>query len=126
MAAGQRGNDGPADLFGDGLHRLEVAGRGGRETGLDDVHPQAFELPGDVEFFSSGQSDASRLLAVSQGSVEYQYLVLSHDDGLLALAIVNGGRSAAGSWTRFRGSGQDPPLMANYVMHLTCVHPDCP
>ena len=49
---------------------LEVAGRGDREAGLDDVDVQAGELVGDLELLGGVQRDAGRLLAVAQGRVE--------------------------------------------------------
>ena len=49
VGAGQAADDGPVDLAGDRLDRLEVAGRGDREAGLDDVDAEARELVGDLE-----------------------------------------------------------------------------
>ena len=61
---------GPCDLAGDRLHGLEVARRGDREAGLDDVDAQARELVRDLELLGRVQRDARRLLAVAQGGVE--------------------------------------------------------
>ena len=69
---------GPCDLAGDRLHGLEVAGRGDREAGLDDVDAQARELVGDLELLGRVQRDARRLLAVAQRRVEDQYSVGVH------------------------------------------------
>ena len=63
------------DLAGDRLHGLEVAGRGDREAGLDDVDAQARELLGDLELLGRVERDARRLLAVAQRRVEDQYSV---------------------------------------------------
>ena len=63
---------GPLDLPGDRLDGLEVAGRGDREPGLDDVDAEARELMGDLELLGRVQRDAGRLLAVAQGRVEDQ------------------------------------------------------
>ena len=41
MSPREPGDDGTVDLAGDRLDRLEVAGRGGGEAGLDDVHAEA-------------------------------------------------------------------------------------
>ena len=60
----------PLRLLGDPPDRLEVAGRGGREAGLDDVDLEAGELAGDLELLGGGQAGAGRLLAVAQGRVE--------------------------------------------------------
>ena len=70
-AAGERGDRDPAlRLLGDPADRLEVAGRGGREAGLDDVDLEPGELAGDLELLGGGQPGARRLLAVAQGRVE--------------------------------------------------------
>ncbi len=61
---------GPSTL-GDLLHRLEVAGRGDREAGLDHVDPEPRQLVGDLHLLGGVQRDAGRLLAVPQGGVEY-------------------------------------------------------
>ena len=42
--ARQAGDDRPPHRAGDGAHRLEVAVRGDREAGFDDVHAEAIEL----------------------------------------------------------------------------------
>ena len=71
LAAGEgRDGDPAAGLLGDPPDRLEVARRGGREAGLDDVDLEPRELAGDVELLGGGQAGAGRLLAVAQGRVE--------------------------------------------------------
>ena len=75
VGAGQAGDDRSMDLAGDRLHGLEVAGRGDREAGLDDVDAQARELVGDLELLGRVERDARRLLAVAQRRVEDQYSV---------------------------------------------------
>ena len=60
------------------LDGLEVAGRGDREAGLDDVDAQARELVGDLELLAGVERDAGRLLAVAQRRVEDQYSVGVH------------------------------------------------
>ena len=75
VRAGQAGDDRALDLAGDRLHRLEVAGRGDREAGLDDVDAQPRELVGDLELLGRVQRDARRLLAVAQRGVEDLYVV---------------------------------------------------
>ena len=72
VAAAGEGGDGHAALrlAGDPLDGLEVAGRSGREAGLDDVDLEARELAGDLELLRRGQSGAGRLLAVAQRRVE--------------------------------------------------------
>ena len=83
VSAREAGDDRPLDLAGDGLHGLEVAGRGDREAGLDDVDAQARELLRDLELLGGVQADARRLLAVAQGGVE-------EDDPLPSVAACRG------------------------------------
>ena len=66
----RRDGDPAAGLLGDPPDRLEVAGRGGREAGLDDVDLEPRQLAGDLELLGRGQAGAGRLLAVAQGGVE--------------------------------------------------------
>ena len=75
MGAGQRRDHRAVDLAGDRLHRLEVAGRGDREAGLDHVDPESRQLLGDLELLLGVQGDARRLLAIAQRRVEDQYSV---------------------------------------------------
>ena len=71
VAAAREGGDGDAlRLAGDPVDRLEVAGRGGREAGLDDVDVEPDELAGDLELLGRGQAGAGCLLAVPQRRVE--------------------------------------------------------
>ena len=57
-AAGQRGDGHALRLPGDPLDGLEVARRGGREAGLDDVDLEPDELAGDLELLGGGQPGA--------------------------------------------------------------------
>ena len=66
----RRDRDPALGLLGDPADRLEVAGRGGREAGLDHVHLEPRELARDLELLRGGQAGAGRLLAVAQGRVE--------------------------------------------------------
>ena len=72
VGAGEAGDDGALDLAGDRLDGLEVARRGDREAGLDDVDAQPRELVGDLELLGRVERDARRLLAVAQRRVEDQ------------------------------------------------------
>ena len=78
MNAREPGDHGALDLAGDRLDGLEVARRGDREAGLDDVDAQPRELVGDLELLGRVQRDARRLLAVSQGGVEDENAVVGH------------------------------------------------
>src|SRR5215213_7878240 len=78
MRTREAADDRALDLTRDRPHGLEVAGRGDREAGLDDVHAQARELMGDLELLARVQRDARRLLAVAQGGVEDDYSVVRH------------------------------------------------
>ena len=74
--AGQAGDDGVLRALGDLLHGLEVALRGDRESGLDDVDPHGVEELGDFELLLMRHGGAGALLAVAQGGVEYDDAVL--------------------------------------------------
>src|SRR5580698_10666778 len=57
-------------------YRLEIAFRGDRETGLDDIDAHIVEHLGDLELFLEGHGGAGALFAVAQGGVEYNDAVL--------------------------------------------------
>src|SRR5205814_8582177 len=69
----QPADDRALDFARDRLHGLEVAGRGDREAGLDDVRAQPRELVRDLDLLHAVERDAGRLLAVAQGRVEDSY-----------------------------------------------------
>ena len=71
VGAGEAADHRALDLAGDLLDRLEVAGRGDREAGLDHVDAEAGELLGDLHLLGGVQGYPGRLLAVPQGGVEY-------------------------------------------------------
>ena len=52
------------------LHRLGVGRRRDREAGLDDVHAERVERPGQRELGGHVHREAGRLLAVAEGRVE--------------------------------------------------------
>ena len=60
----------PRILCGDRADRLEVAGRGDREAGLDDVDAEVGQRPGDLQLLGQVHARAGRLLAVAQRRVE--------------------------------------------------------
>ena len=60
----------PVDLGGDGADRLEVALRGDREPGLDDVDAERRQGAGHLQLLGDVHARARRLLAVAQGRVE--------------------------------------------------------
>ncbi|MNP18995.1 hypothetical protein D3C76_1115030 [compost metagenome] len=68
------------DAVGDGLDRLEVAGAGDGEAGLDHVHPHAFQRLGDAQLLFLGHGGARALLAVAQGGIE-------DDDAIVAAHV---------------------------------------
>jgi hypothetical protein len=53
--------------------RLEVPYGGDGKPGLDHIHVELLQLPGDPHLFFHVHAGAGRLLAVPQGSVEYLY-----------------------------------------------------
>ena len=99
-AARQPGHGDALRLRRDALDGLEVARRGGREAGLDDVDVEPGELAGDLELLGDGEPGAGRLLAVAQGRVEDAY---GHVGGRSrrhrrSLALGSRAAPAAGSW----------------------------
>src|SRR5580698_5326254 len=76
VGARQAGDNGVLGAPRDLAHGLEVAFRGDRETGLDDVDAHVVEHLGDLELFLEGHGGAGALLAVAQGGVEYNDAVL--------------------------------------------------
>ena len=70
VGAGQAADRRALDPAGDRLDRLEVAGRGDREAGLDHVDAQTRQLLGDLHLLGGVERDAGRLLAVPQRGVE--------------------------------------------------------
>src|SRR4029453_16934689 len=69
-ASGERCDRDPAfRLLGDPTDRLEVARRGGREPGLDDVDTEPRELPRDLELLCGRQTGTGCLLAVAERGV---------------------------------------------------------
>ncbi len=73
LAARQAGDGDAPGLRGDALDGLEVAWRGGREAGLDDVDVQPDELPRDLDLLADGESGPRGLLAIAQGGVKDAY-----------------------------------------------------
>src|SRR5690606_10606748 len=61
------------NLLRHGDDRLEVAVRGNRKTGLDNVDAHLVERLGDLELFLERHRGAGGLLAVPQGGVEDEY-----------------------------------------------------
>ena len=70
VAAGEAADGRAGDLGGDGADGLEVALRGDREAGLDDVDAQVGQRPGDLELLGVVHAGAGRLLAVAERGVE--------------------------------------------------------
>ncbi len=67
---GERRDLAAPDLPGDLPHGGEIAVRGDRETGLDDIHAHFFELAGDPQFFVRVHARPRRLLAVPERRVK--------------------------------------------------------
>ena len=68
----QAGDDGILDAASDRLHGLEVAFRGDREAGLDDVDAHLVQEIGDLQLLFQVHGGAGALLAVAQRGVEDQ------------------------------------------------------
>ena len=85
---------------GDGL---EVAVRGDRKPGLDDVDAHGVEDVGDLDLFFEGHRRAGALLAVAQSGVEDQDAVL----GSVVISQILDGRRSQGA--QGLGSGIPTP-----------------
>ncbi len=70
VAAGQAADRRAADRAGDLADRLEVAGRGDREAGFDDVDAQIDQRLRDLQLLVEVHAAAGRLLAVAERGVE--------------------------------------------------------
>lgn len=68
VAAGERGDLHVGDGVGDGMNGFKVAHAGGRETGFDDVHAEAFQLTRHTELFLEVHGSAGGLLAIAGAS----------------------------------------------------------
>ena len=66
VAAGERGDLHVGDGVGDGMNGFKVAHAGGRETGFDDVHAEAFQLTRHTELFLEVHGSAGGLLAIAE------------------------------------------------------------
>ena len=104
----QPGDGDPLALAGDALHRGQVAGRGGRVAGLDDVHAQPHQLPGDLDLLVLAHRRAGRLFAVAQGRVEYQDL-LAHRFTPGSRSLVHRQDDGCRDWPRTAGRAKDEP-----------------
>ena len=68
--AGQPADDGILGALGDLVDGGEVAFRGDRKTGLDDIDTHLVEQLGDFELLFMGHRGAGALLAIAQRGVE--------------------------------------------------------
>src|SRR5581483_7999600 len=78
VAARQAADDGAAHFFRDGLHRLEIAWRGDREAGLDDIDAEIFQGMSHLQFFRQVHAGAGTLFSISQSRVKNDEAVV-HD-----------------------------------------------
>ena len=78
LGASQRGNARAANGLGDGGDGREVAFGGHGKAGFKDVDAQVFESVGHRELFLGGHAAAGRLLAIAEGGVEDQNLIVVH------------------------------------------------
>ena len=86
----ERGNDRPATLPGDGLHRGEVVLRGHGEASLDDIHLERLQLAGHLQLLFQVHAATRRLLAVPEGRVEDGDPLGTHRSGGLPGPASNG------------------------------------
>src|SRR5207244_4713865 len=79
VTASQATNDRSGYLACNSLHRLEVAGRGDGEAGLDDVHAEVLERLSHFQLLGKVHAGPRGLLAVPQRGIENdQTVVLRH------------------------------------------------
>ena len=84
IAAGQAAHRGAAERRGDLAHRLEVAGRGNRKTGLQNVDPQVPQGLGHFHLLRQVHAAAGRLLPVPQRRVEdHNASLVAHEEILV-------------------------------------------
>jgi hypothetical protein len=81
VSAAQAGDGAVLDDLGDLADRLEVAVRGDREAGLDDVDPHLLEDLGEFQLLVVRHRGAGRLLAVAHGGVENDDVVALVESG---------------------------------------------
>ena len=74
--AGEPADHGVLGALGDLVDGVEIAVRGDREAGLDDVDAHRVEQLGDLELLLVRHGGAGALLAVAQGGVEDDDAVL--------------------------------------------------
>ena len=70
VAAGERGDLHVGDGVGDGMDGFKVAHAGSRESGFDDVHPEALQLARHTELFLKVHGSAGGLLTITERRVE--------------------------------------------------------
>ena len=58
------------DRFRDGYYGIEISRTRNGESGLDDIHAEAFEQAGHLDLFRGVQLAAGDLLSVAEGRVE--------------------------------------------------------
>ena len=74
--AGEPAHDGALGALGDLMNGGEIAVRRDRKSGFDDVDTHGVEQFGDFELFVMRHGGAGALLAVAQGGVENDDVVL--------------------------------------------------
>ncbi len=103
--AGEPADHGILGALGDLMDGGEVALRGDRKAGLDDVDAHVVEQFGDLELLLVGHGGAGALLAVAQGGVE-------NDDAVL-LGLGRGGHGLNSFWSR---AGRGAPGSAGFFV----------
>src|SRR5919108_1318356 len=75
---GARETDYPrtTDFFAHSSHRVEIAVRRGGKARFDHIDAELFQLPGNDYFLFDRHARAGRLLAVTQGRIEYLHHVI--------------------------------------------------
>ena len=79
VTPGKHGNHRSADLLRDQLRCMRVVLRGNRKTDFEDVDPENFQLPGELQLLLRVHREARGLFPVAQGRVEDDQSIVYHD-----------------------------------------------
>ena len=71
QGAGEGADPAVLDVTGYGLHRLKITGGRDREAHFHDVDTESFQRLGNLQLLLDRQAGRQRLLAITQGGIEY-------------------------------------------------------
>ena len=73
ISMGEGANSWLVHLLGNEPHCLKVTRRANGEAGLDNIHTEPFQLPGNLQLLLAIQHPPGRLLPIPKGGVEDDY-----------------------------------------------------